>query len=279
MRRWVNLWVLVVISWCLCGVALAKPFLPTIAEEMLIARSSLKPVDPPSTRWGPYSLEEAYRVQSILVKALRGSEGVPVGFKAALTSSATQKRFGVPHPVWGRILSGHLLRDGAVIERSKFINPFLELEVGYVLARDVRRPIPNHEELFQYVAYAVAAVEVPDVRMPLKDLKGIDLVSDNAGAAKVLVGEVRGPVLFYDDLRAKLYRDGKVVDIGEGKRVMGSPLKALLWLLNDAVSRGVFPRKGDLIITGTMGAMVPAKAGSYTATFGPLGEMRWKVVE
>ena len=55
---------------------------------------------------------------------------------------------------------------------------------------------------------------------------------------------------------------------------MGSPLNALMWLVDKLVARGEGLKAGDLVLTGALGGMVSVEAGdSYTSTFNGLGSV------
>ncbi len=250
----------------------------TIAKEMYIIHATKTPFSPPSVRWGNYSMKEAYEIQSILVSMLKPFEGDVAGYKVALSSKAAQKKFGVPYPVWGRLLSKHVLKPGAIVKLSSFIKPFVEVEIGFKIKQDIKRKL-NSKELARYIECVFGAVELPDIRFaPLKGLKGVDIVADNAGAAKVIVGTPKKYTHSLKDVKVKLYRDGRLINIGYGRQALGDPYKSLLWLVNDVISRGGVVKKGSIVITGALGRMLPLKPGKYTATYGPLGCIRWEVV-
>jgi len=77
------------------------------------------------------------------------------------------------------------------------------------------------------------------------------------------------------DLRlagAVMTRNGQVVGTGAGGAVLGSPLSSLVWLANTVGARGVTLEAGQVVLPGSVCAMVPIAAGdTVTATFAGLG--------
>ena len=43
------------------------------------------------------------------------------------------------------------------------------------------------------------------------------------------------------------------------------------------LARGYTLEAGQILMTGSIGGMVPAQPGTYTATFGPLGEITFEI--
>ena len=94
---------------CLAGCAGQADPAQRLAEAFL-ARESIGVVRPDMTLDAAYALQNAYVEH--LSATLRG--GV-VGYKAGLTSPATQERFGVAHPLYGVLLEEMLLPSGSAV--------------------------------------------------------------------------------------------------------------------------------------------------------------------
>jgi 2-keto-4-pentenoate hydratase len=64
------------------------------------------------------------------------------------------------------------------------------------------------------------------------------------------------------------------VSAGTGADCLGDPLAALAWLAASARDRGNPLRRGEIVLSGALGPVVPAVAGdAFTATIGGLGEV------
>ena len=69
-------------------------------------------------------------------------------------------------------------------------------------------------------------------------------------------------------------QNGTVVGTGAGGAVLGSPLRTLVWLANTVGARGVTLEEGQVVLPGSVCAMVPVSAGdTVTATFAGLGSV------
>jgi 2-keto-4-pentenoate hydratase len=69
-----------------------------------------------------------------------------------------------------------------------------------------------------------------------------------------------------------------VASEGVAKACMGNPLKAVLWLCNTFVSKGVAINKGDIILSGALGPMLPITAGdTLKAHIDGLGEVGFSI--
>ena len=55
--------------------------------------------------------------------------------------------------------------------------------------------------------------------------------------------------------------DGEVVGEGEGRAAMGTPLNCVAWLANTMGALGSSLVAGDIILSGSLGPMIPAKPG------------------
>lgn len=59
---------------------------------------------------------------------------------------------------------------------------------------------------------------------------------------------------------------------------MGNQLRALLWLVNEAVARRQSLEASFLLITGTLGKINPGLPGTYHARFGDAGTIRVQIL-
>jgi len=105
-------------------------------------------------------------------------------------------------------------------------------------------------------------------------MKAPDLISENSGAAMVVLGGQLTPVANID-LRLVgmvLEKDGEIIATGAGAAVLGNPAQSVASLANKLAEYGMSMSAGEIIISGSVTAAVPAEAGScYRATFDRLG--------
>jgi 2-keto-4-pentenoate hydratase len=79
-----------------------------------------------------------------------------------------------------------------------------------------------------------------------------------------------------DQESATLTRDGVVLTHGTGKDSLGDALGGLVTIVQLVRAQGYEVRRGDIILTGKIGAKVDVLPGAYTAQFGTLGDVRLK---
>jgi len=205
--------------------------------------------------------------------------GQVAGIKAGLTSAPAQKKFGAKGPVTGVLLASMGFKDGKVSTKG-YQRCMLEVEVGYVLAKDVTADV-TPDSVKSYVAQVMPAVEVPDI--PFASMKGMvpaDLVAINVGARGYVLGKpIDSAKVDVNKLTGKLVMNGK--DVGKAvpsRAALGDQWKALAWSLNNARAHGGLIKKGMFVITGSLGPLYPGKPGSYKAVYtGGLGELAFTV--
>ena len=271
------------LAFCLIGVLFFA--FPARADEDLAktifqARQNGQMVKNPSSIKPDLNMDQAYEVQTALAGLLTPKGGGKAGYKAALTGEAAQQKFGVNEPVYGILLDNMILEPGGAINPAVFKRLFIEVEMALFLNTSITGPLADAAAARACVEAVAPAIELPDVRLEdMKTLKGVDLVADNSGAAAVIVGP-KIPLKDLGDIDAiniKLTKDGQVINEGQATDALGGQFEALKWLANAITSRGGKLTKGQFVITGAMGRMLPAKPGNYKAEYGQLGEITFSV--
>jgi 2-keto-4-pentenoate hydratase len=248
-----------------------------LIADIVSAREAVKTIPLPSSVLGNLTEQKAYALQKQMAdKVLSKGEKIG-GYKAGLTSTALQQRFGLSSPVFGPMFKGGELGPDAVVDIKSFTRPFIETEIGYVAGEKIDRPVKDVESLKKMIKAVFPAIELPDIRFAeMKDLKGVDLIVDAVSSSKYIVGKPL-PVdkVHVDKVQVSLMMDGKVVNEGKAADVMGDQWKALLWLVNEATAHGWSIEPGQVLITGAMGNMIPGKPGKYEGDWGALGKLSW----
>ncbi|GAA4825239.1 2-keto-4-pentenoate hydratase [Nocardioides caeni] len=222
---------------------------------------------------GTDDLPAAYAVQQGLVQArIAGGAGV-VGRKIGATSEAVQKQLGVDQPDFGYLLSDMDVSDGAVegaapISMRTLVQPRVEAEVAFVLARDI--DVPESEITLELVRDAVEvalpALEIVDSRIGDWDIEFTDTVADNASSGLFVVGRDGRPLtgdgaIEPRDVVMSLTINDEERSAGNGAACLGDPLEALRWLAVQAARFGDPLRAGHLILSGALGPFVPFAPG------------------
>ncbi len=238
-----------------------------------------KPVPLPSQHIQGLTVAGAYEIQGLLIaQHLKAGETV-AGFKAGLTSKPAQRKFKASGPVSGVLLKSMQI-TGGVVDSKPYHKMMLEVEIGYILGRDLNQPV-TPEQARAAVANICPAVEVPDLNFAtFKGLTVADIVADNVGARGFILGKPVSPRgIDVNTVTGRLFRDGKPLGPPvPGKAALGDQWKALAWTLNNVLKTGGEVKKGMVVITGCLGRMNPGRPGSYRALYsGGLGELSFKV--
>jgi 2-keto-4-pentenoate hydratase len=249
------------------------------ARALYEARRARVPIPPFGAGLGA---EDGYAIQQELVKLLLADGDRIVGHKVGLTSKPMQRLIGMDSPDYGPVLASTVYASGAGVPASRFIQPKLEAELGFVLGAPLRGPDVSLLDAARAVAGVVAAVEIVDSRIEDWRIGLADTVADLASNGAVATSGRLVPLTDIDPrtVGMVLSRNGSVIDTGAGAAALGDPLLVVAWLANTLGELGVTLEPGHLIMTGALHAAVPMAAGDvFRAEFDVLGAVTVRVVE
>ncbi len=225
----------------------------------------------PSARGTPFTLDDAFAV-SDRIRALRVARGeTPVGWKIGFTNRSIWDRYGVHAPIWGPVWDTTTTwLDGtrAQVDLAPLCQPRLEPEIVFGLAR-VPEAGMDLDALAGCIDWVAHGFEIVHTHLQGWRFAAADCQADFALHGRLFVGP-RVPVRAFADpaeelaaLRLELLEDGRVVDRGEGRVVLGGPLHALRrWVDAMAVQRPRWAiRAGDIVTTGTITDAWPLRPG------------------
>ncbi|WP_225828509.1 2-keto-4-pentenoate hydratase [Streptomyces naphthomycinicus] len=234
------------------------------AATLLAAEHENVPIEALTRRWPGLRLETAYRVQAAIVARCVAAGARVVGHKVGATSKAVQEQAGIDEPDSGVLLDHRVLHTGSTLHRSTLMQPRVEAELAFRLGSDLSGAGPALEEARAAVKEMSLALEVIDTRFTDWQITIADSIADSASCARV----VTGPMVPLDadmDLAAEplvVSVNGTAVATGEGRAVLGDPLRALVWLAGRLHRFGNGLRAGQLVLTGAVHASLPLEAGS-----------------
>ena len=233
----------------------------------------------------PPDLASAYRVQATVVDALCAEwGGERAGYKVAVTNPAAQRMLGVPHPVFGRILSTRVHRSPLRVRASDYQTCLIEVEIGFRMAEDAPEREGGHDRdsIAPYVGDLYPAIELVEHHFAgIERVTPLSLAADNAVHGAWIHGEAvadwRGTDLAAQPTR--LLVDGEENMSGSGGNVLGHPLAVVAWLANELPQYGLCLSRGDLVTTGvTTDGIYPASAGEdLVAEFPSLGRVELRL--
>jgi 2-keto-4-pentenoate hydratase len=207
------------------------------------------------------------------------------GWKIAATSEAGQKHINVEGPIIGRILKSRLLPPGAGVSLGDNIMRVAEAEFAFGFTKDLpsRTEPYTQEEALDAVGSLHLSIEVPDSRyQDFTKVGAAQLIADTACASWLVLGpavEVPWRQLDLSTHVVKGLRNGEEVVEGTGKAVLGGPIKALTWFVNEASRFCGGVRAGQFVTTGTcIIPMAIAPGDEVRADYGQLGAISCRIV-
>lgn len=249
----------------------------TTAEALIAAARDRAPVAPIAAGLGAGAdVGTAYAVQDEITRAGLAAGRRLVGRKIGLTSAAVQAQMGVDQPDYGMLFADMEFADGGTIPAGRLIQPKVEAEVAFVLGRDMPHEDATPSELLRAIDHALPAMEIVDSRIRDWKIGLLDTIADNASSGVYVLGS--RPVRLADFeprlCGMVMERTGEPVSFGAGAACMGNPLIAALWLVRRMVQVGRPLQAGDVILSGALGPMVPARPGdAFRTVINGLGEV------
>ena len=218
--------------------------------------------------------------------ALEVVSGQPVaGWKIAATSEAGQRHINVDGPLIGRIFRHRLLEAGAAVPLGDNIMRVAEAEFAFAFASDLppKGPAYSEAEVLSAVSALHLSIEVPDSRYTdFTKVGAPQLIADTACASWLVLGPAVSHPWRDLDLASHAVtglRNGERAAEGTGKAVLGGPVKALTWFVNECASFCGGVRAGQFVTTGTcIVPMAIAPGDRVTIDYGVLGTLSAQIV-
>lgn len=224
------------------------------------------------------TIAAAYEVQREFVRE-KWTAAPPAGFKAGLSTPQAQARFGATQPVMGVLPSQGRLAPGSIVHTSAFPGLTIETEVAMRLGSDITEHVRDRAQLQQHIDGIAPAIELPTLfyRSPER-LGAIDLIATNVSAAAYVLGEFESPAMRDPNAAQPVLEcNGTELSRGAAREALGDQWEAARWLVNTALSQGWPLKRGQILLTGTLGKMVPASPGNCSANYGSWGTIDFQV--
>jgi 2-oxo-hept-3-ene-1,7-dioate hydratase len=257
-----------------------------LARELHTSERTRVQVEHFSRRFPGMTLQDGYAVSRAWV-ALKLAEGRRViGHKIGLTSRAMQQASQISEPDYGTLLDDMLFEPGD-IPTNRFIAPRVEVELAFILARDLSGERVTVEDVLAATECVVPAIEIIDARIEQFDRhtkvmrKVQDTISDNAANAGIILGgtRVKPEAVDLPWCGAVLRQNGVVEETGLAAGVQGHPAIGVAWLAMKLAPWGERLRAGQIVLAGSFTRPVAARAGDvFEADYGRLGRFGFRFV-
>jgi 2-keto-4-pentenoate hydratase len=199
---------------------------------------------------------------------LRTTLGEPVGYKAGLTNSAVQQRFGHASPVRGSLYEPMLLHSGATVPSQFGARPLYEADLLVRVSDPAINSATTPAQVLESIDQVIPFIELPDLMVADPgQMDGAAIIAINVGARLGVMGTPIA-VTGNDTLSRALQNmqvivrgNGEELDRGRGSDVLEHPLNAVIWLAADLGREGLALKKGDLLSLGSFSGLLPPAPG------------------
>ncbi|MBA4601390.1 2-keto-4-pentenoate hydratase [Thermoactinomyces mirandus] len=228
------------------------------------------------------SIEEGYKIQEELVKSKLDKGYRIIGPKMGLTSQAKMKQMNVDEPVYGYIFDYMVVENGDKLSLRELIHPKVEVEIAFVLNRDLKGPGITEKDVLAATEYVVPSLEIIDSRYENFQFTLPDVVADNASSSRVVFGNrlVKPDQIDLDLVGATLFINGELKALGAGAAVLGHPARSVAMLANMLGRKGEKAKAGQIILTGGITEAILLNAEDcVTAKLDQIGEVSFILTE
>lgn len=235
-----------------------------------------------SQRFPEIKFEDSYRIQREWIRLKLADGRRKIGRKIGMTSRAMQQIANMTEPDYGVLLDDMLIAEGSTIAPDRFIQPWVEVELAFILKHDLRGPNVSIFEVLNATDWVVPAIEIIDARIQRIDPETksqrriLDTIADNAANGGIVMGArpVRPDAIDLRWVGGVLYRNGVIEETGLAAGVLDHPANGIAWLARELSAWDEYLAAGDIVLAGSFTRIVAASSGDqFCADYGPLGSL------
>lgn len=245
-----------------------------LGDELYEALKACRTLEPLTNRHADISIDDAYAIQQRMMQRRLDAGEKVVGKKIGVTSNAVMNMLGVYQPDFGWLTDAMVYNEGEAIEASSLIQPKAEGEIAFVLKKTLKGPGISAADVLAATEGVMTCFEIVDSRIQDWKIKIQDTVADNASCGVFVLGDRLVDVRDVDlaTCGMVLEKNGEIVATGAGAAALGHPANAVAWLANTLGAHGIALEAGEVVLSGSLGIMVPVKAGdNLRVTIGGIG--------
>lgn len=238
------------------------------AALLQTARLNRSPIDPLTRRYPNLTVEQAYQIQAAGIELRRKAGERVVGFKLGFTSEAKREQMHLHSIIYGVLT--HAMKEGA---SALWIAPKLEVEVAFILGKDIKSPL-SREEALAACSGVCTAIEIIDSRYRNFQFTLPDVIADNTSSCAFILSPVIHKPTDIDlrHLEVRLEVDGKIVEKSNTDAISGDPVVSLIQLSQLFAKRGQIIPAGSIVLAGSAIEAIPLQPKmKYAAHIQKLG--------
>lgn len=234
-----------------------------LAQQMKAAQDEARQIPPFSEQIEGFDLPSAYAVSDLIHHARMKEGAAPVGRKIGFTNPDMWDRYGVRAPIWAPIYDTTVVQlhgEEVICSIGRFTEPKIEPEIVF----HFRKAPPSGGDLasiLECIDWVAHGLEIVQSHFPGWGFQAADTVADGALHGTLLVGEPQPVERLAPGLAADLERfsvslfcDGALREMGVGRNVLGSPLRAVAHLISVLANQPEYAplQANELVTTGTV---------------------------
>ena len=258
-----------------------------LAHELHNARKTRTQLRHFSKRHPGMTIEDGYAIQREWVQ-LELAEGRTIrGRKIGLTSRAMQQASQITEPDYAPLMDDMFFEAGRDIPIDRFIAPRIEVELAFILGKQLRGPGVTLFDVLAATEWVSPAIEIIDARIEQFDRdskaprKVFDTISDFAANAGIVLGgrPVRPDAMDLRWVGALLHKNGVIEESGLAAAVLNHPAIGVAWLANKIAPHGEQLDPGDVVLAGSFTRPTTAQKGdTFHVDYGSLGAVAFRFV-
>lgn len=251
------------------------------AQQLYDAEQNRVQIEQLTAREPQMTVEDAYQVQLENAKRRVEAGEKIIGMKIGLTSKAMQGLLGVDEPDYGHLFDYMMLLEGEPCRCSELIQPKVEGELAFCLAKPIKGPGLTVADIYNATAWVAPSIEIVDSRIQDWKVKLQDTVADNGSSARLVLGACMKPPAEIDMrlVGMTLEKNGEHVNSGTGIEVLGNPAASVAWLANKLAQYDIGLEAGHILLSGAVTAAQPAAPGdAFTVRFTGMGSVGVKFI-
>ncbi len=254
-----------------------------ITAELLAAYDAGTMTTLPSQTLAGFDMAAGYAMGAELARQRQARGERLAGRKIGFTNQSIWPQFGIERPIWAPVYVETIERASvgqAEVSLAKLAAPRIEPEIVFGLRSAIAPGNPDPAALLPAIEWYALGFEIVQCHYPGWQFTLPDGVADFGLHGKLIIGT---PVALPADLSADLIAQMESCTLslsqagvekvsGGGVEVLGSPLKALAFLVSTLAEEGGPPlAAGEIITTGTLTNAQPISPGeTWMATPGGL---------
>ena len=251
-----------------------------LAQRLYEARKTRVQLRHFSGEFPAMTVEDGYAIQREWVKLEMADGRTILGRKIGLTSRAMQLSSQITEPDYAPLMDDMFFDTGSDVPIQRFIAPRVEVELAFVLGRDLKGPGMTLFNVMQATDYVTPALEIIDARIEQFDRdtkaprKVFDTIADFAANAGIVLGgrPVKPDAIDLRWVGALLYKNAVIEESGVAAAVLNHPATGVAWLANTIAAYGEQLSAGDIVLSGSFTRPTTAARGDVVhADYGPLG--------